>query len=348
MSLWPIATGRFWATAALLAGLGAASTARPGEDPPALSPPAGSPPLEAPASLGPSTPAPIPAPAETAPAAPPPRPPAARGGGPVLALPGVTAPRPRPAPPASLPPPTLAPSADGGLPALEMPGTPKPASAAAGSTTLIPLPSERFRGRVIESVPADPLFPPLDAPTAPSTPPPPGRRTTPRPGMAPTPMPPVGPPRRTGTRNDPEPIDGPDLKDFDDLREFKDFKDFDGDKKPGDDRPSPSPPARRPGLFGGRLNPFAPPRNSMTNADSPIRAEPRTDPAADAAIRRRVEKQAHDAVGDRARSLDVRVVGRSITIQARGVRPLQRRGVRRSLETLPGLSGYRSTVEVLD
>jgi hypothetical protein len=107
-------------------------------------------------------------------------------------------------------------------------------------------------------------------------------------------------------------------------------------------------PARRPGFFGGRVpNPFAP-RGMTDDTDSAIRAEPRTDPAADAALKRRIEKQALAAVGDRVRGLDVSVVGRSITIRARGVKFLQRRNVRRALEGLPGLSGYRSVVEVVD
>jgi hypothetical protein len=44
--------------------------------------------------------------------------------------------------------------------------------------------------------------------------------------------------------------------------------------------------------------------------------------------------------------VDVRVVGRSITIQAHGTRLFQRRAVKRALEGLPGLSGYRAAVDV--
>jgi hypothetical protein len=104
-------------------------------------------------------------------------------------------------------------------------------------------------------------------------------------------------------------------------------------------------PARRPGLFGGRwVNPFV--QRPVGDVDSDIRAEPRSDPAADAALKRRIEKQAVAAVGDKVRSVDVRVVGRSITIQAHGSRLFQRRAVKKSLEGLPGLSGYRAVVEV--
>jgi hypothetical protein len=37
-----------------------------------------------------------------------------------------------------------------------------------------------------------------------------------------------------------------------------------------------------------------------------------------------------------------------VTIRARATRFWQRRAVRRSLETLPGLAGYRPTIELLD
>ena len=84
----------------------------------------------------------------------------------------------------------------------------------------------------------------------------------------------------------------------------------------------------------------------MDDSRSDIRAEPRTDPAADALLKRRVEKQAANVVGDRAKGVEVHVVGRSITIQARGVKLFQRRAVRRDLERLPVISGYRSVVEL--
>ena len=72
------------------------------------------------------------------------------------------------------------------------------------------------------------------------------------------------------------------------------------------------------------------------------------DPAADSALKKRIEKQAREAVGDRARSLEVRVAGKDVSIQARGVRFYQKRAVRKSLESIPALSGLRSTIEVAD
>jgi hypothetical protein len=88
-------------------------------------------------------------------------------------------------------------------------------------------------------------------------------------------------------------------------------------------------------------------RNNSGSEDS-ITLEPRSDPAADAALKRRLEKQAEEAVGGRARSIEVRVVDRNIRIRAKVDRFWNRRAVRRSLETLPGVSGYKTTVDVVD
>jgi hypothetical protein len=74
----------------------------------------------------------------------------------------------------------------------------------------------------------------------------------------------------------------------------------------------------------------------------------REDPAFDSALKRRIEKQALEAVGDRARSIEVRIVGKNATVQARGVKFYQKRGVRKSLEGIPSLSGMRATIEIAD
>jgi hypothetical protein len=81
---------------------------------------------------------------------------------------------------------------------------------------------------------------------------------------------------------------------------------------------------------------------------SGITVEPSTDPAAEAALKRRIERQIHESLGDRARDVEVRILGRDVTIRARATRFWQRRTVRRSLESLPGLSGYRATIDLLD
>jgi hypothetical protein len=82
--------------------------------------------------------------------------------------------------------------------------------------------------------------------------------------------------------------------------------------------------------------------------DSSITVEPRSDPAAEAAVKRRVEKQIQQTLGDRVRSVEVRVSGKAVVIRAQAARFWQRRAVRRSLESLQLPSGYRRQVEILD
>jgi hypothetical protein len=87
---------------------------------------------------------------------------------------------------------------------------------------------------------------------------------------------------------------------------------------------------------------------SRSGAGSSIIIEPRSDPAAEAAIRSRVQKQIEQSLGDRVRSVEVRVSGRNVSIRAQAARFWQRRGIRRSLETLSMPSGYRARVEMVD
>jgi hypothetical protein len=86
-------------------------------------------------------------------------------------------------------------------------------------------------------------------------------------------------------------------------------------------------------------------RNTGAVGDD-ITVEPNTDPAADAALKRRLEYQIRTAYGDHLKTLEVRVVGRNVSIHARALRFWQRRGLRRSLESLPSLAGLRKTIEV--
>jgi hypothetical protein len=65
-------------------------------------------------------------------------------------------------------------------------------------------------------------------------------------------------------------------------------------------------------------------------------------------IKRRIEKQVQQTIGDRARSVEIRVSGRSVVIRAQAARFWQRRSLRRSLEIMPLPAGYRSKVEMLD
>ena len=99
------------------------------------------------------------------------------------------------------------------------------------------------------------------------------------------------------------------------------------------------------------LGRFLGPSGSSKDAarpDSSITVEPRSDPAAEAVVKRRVEKQIQQSLGDRVRSVEVRVSGRSVVIRAQAARFWQRRSVRRSLESLQLPSGYRPRVEILD
>ncbi len=73
-----------------------------------------------------------------------------------------------------------------------------------------------------------------------------------------------------------------------------------------------------------------------------------TDPAADSALKRRVEREIRQAVGSHLRSLEVLVVDRRVIVQASALRFWQRRALRRSIETLPSLAGTRASVHVDD
>lgn len=105
---------------------------------------------------------------------------------------------------------------------------------------------------------------------------------------------------------------------------------------------------RRTRLFG-RWQPLWPmrPRNSSLPDDT-IAVEPRSDPASDAALKRRLESQIRTAVGSRLRSLDVKVVDRDVTITARVTRFWYRRSVKHSIESIASVSGYKTYVDVGD
>lgn len=109
----------------------------------------------------------------------------------------------------------------------------------------------------------------------------------------------------------------------------------------------PAPPRGSSTMFGRLLGPSGS-REEPTSPRSSISVEARSDPAADAAVKRRIEKQVQQAVGDRVRSVEIRVSGRSVVIRAQPARFWQRRAVRRSLETMPLPSGYRARVEMID
>jgi hypothetical protein len=79
-----------------------------------------------------------------------------------------------------------------------------------------------------------------------------------------------------------------------------------------------------------------------------IRVQPRSDPAADAALKRRLESQIRAAMGGQLKALDVRVVDRTVHVRAAVQRFWQKRSAKRTLESLPALAGYRTRIEVID
>ena len=109
----------------------------------------------------------------------------------------------------------------------------------------------------------------------------------------------------------------------------------------------PAPPRGSSTMFGRLLGPMGS-SDEPASPRSSISVEARSDPATDAAVKRRIEKQVQQAVGDRVRSVEIRVSGRSVVIRAQPARFWQRRGVRRSLETMPLPSGYRARVEMIE
>ena len=112
--------------------------------------------------------------------------------------------------------------------------------------------------------------------------------------------------------------------------------------------PAPSPASRRSLGILGRIFPTAPFSTREPELSEPVKVEVKTDPAADAALKRRVERQIRDTLAARLGFYEVRVVGREVVIQARAARFWQKRGVRRELESLPALGGYKASVLILD
>jgi hypothetical protein len=126
---------------------------------------------------------------------------------------------------------------------------------------------------------------------------------------------------------------------------------------PSAGRSSPAPalpgstpgPARR-GRFFGRTpgQAVVPPLSRSASPGRSVAEDALVEPSAETGLKRRIEKQAREAVGDRARWIEVRITGKSVAVQAHGVRFYQKRAVRKSLESLPALAGLRSSIEVAD
>jgi hypothetical protein len=87
---------------------------------------------------------------------------------------------------------------------------------------------------------------------------------------------------------------------------------------------------------------------SSRETESSISVESHSDPAVEAALKRRVESQIKQVAGDRARWFEVRVGKRQVLIQARPAHFWQRWSLRRSLETISLPTGYRARIEIVD
>lgn len=218
------------------------------------------------------------------------------------------------------------------------PAPPPPAD----SGPMLAVPGIPFRSRVVPGV--------RDAPRGPSSPaipedlPPisgPSEMPATAPGFPTMARPSTTPATRPSTRSQPLVLESVPIGE-----ETKPTPPPTSGARPDPSRPVPSQPARRPsGLFGRFLPPVMNSRG-RGGPDDAISVEPRSDPAADAALKRRLEKQIRNAYGDQIKSVEVRVVGRNVSIRGRASRFWQRRGLRRSLESLPSLSGYHAIIEV--
>jgi hypothetical protein len=105
------------------------------------------------------------------------------------------------------------------------------------------------------------------------------------------------------------------------------------------------PPQRRRRLLG-LLGPRPESRNRALRVPPEPGAARDSDPAAEAALRRRLEREIRNAAGRHLRSVDVVVIDRKVIIRAHVDRLWNRRGVRRTIENLPALAGYDARVEV--
>ena len=118
------------------------------------------------------------------------------------------------------------------------------------------------------------------------------------------------------------------------------------------ERPAPkSAPRRAPSLFGRFFTPPpAPSREEPRNANSRGGSRPLSEPETTGELnaKRRIERQIRDTLGDQVRYFEVRITGRNALVVAQPSRFWLRRSVRRSLETLPALEGYRTRIEIKD
>ncbi len=115
-----------------------------------------------------------------------------------------------------------------------------------------------------------------------------------------------------------------------------------------------SAPWRMPGLLGRVLGqPAAGPardasRSGEATSRAKAKAKTKSEPETDATVKRQIEQQIRSTLGDKVQSVEVRVSGRNVLVVARATRFWQKRGVRRSLEALPALAGFRARIDLDD
>ena len=111
-------------------------------------------------------------------------------------------------------------------------------------------------------------------------------------------------------------------------------------------------PWRMPGMLGRVLGQPPPrrPRDPSRSREAALEpgAKDRSEPETDAVVKRRIEQQVESTLGDRVQSVEVRVSGRNVLIVARATRFWQKRGIRRALESLPALTGFRARIDLDD
>ena len=90
------------------------------------------------------------------------------------------------------------------------------------------------------------------------------------------------------------------------------------------------------------------PRGGEATSRLKTKAKTKSEPESDAVVKRRIEQQIRTTLGDKVQSVEVRVSGRNVLIVAKATRFWQKRGVRRSLESLPALSGFRARIDLDD
>jgi len=119
--------------------------------------------------------------------------------------------------------------------------------------------------------------------------------------------------------------------------------------RPESPTPRPAPvPRRPPGLLGRIFPPGGTSRGVATARRDGVSVEPKTDPSADSALKRRIEREVRESLGGRVQSADVSVAGRDVTIRAHPTHFWQRRSVRHALEHLPSTAGATLRVDLKD